>query len=60
MAKVKPDGHIWGLEFNQYVCFLFRGNQTIFCLRYRSWEFKVKVTIKIDQNLIRQSIGHGQ
>ena len=30
MAKVKPDGHIWGLEFNQYVCFSFRGNQTIF------------------------------
>ena len=30
MAKVKPDGPIWGLEFNQYVCFLFRGNRTIF------------------------------
>ena len=30
MAKVKADGHIWGLEFNQYVCFLFRGNRTIF------------------------------
>ena len=30
MAKVKPDGHIWALEFNQYVCFLFRGNRTIF------------------------------
>ena len=29
MAKVKPDGHIWGLEFNRYVCFLFRGNRTI-------------------------------
>ena len=21
MAKVKPDGHIWGLEFSQCVCF---------------------------------------
>ena len=21
MAKVKPDGHIWALEFNWYVCF---------------------------------------
>ena len=31
MAKVKPDGHIWGLEINRYVCFSFRGNRTIFC-----------------------------
>ena len=30
MIKVKPDGHIWGQEFNRYVCFLFRGNRTIF------------------------------
>ena len=30
MAKVKSDGHIWGLEFNRYVCFLFHGNRTIF------------------------------
>ena len=30
MAKVKPDGHIWALEFNRYVCFSFRGNRTIF------------------------------
>ena len=30
MARVKYDGHIWGLEFNRYVCFLFRGNRTIF------------------------------
>ena len=30
MAKVKPDGHIWTLEFNRYVCFSFRGNRTIF------------------------------
>ena len=30
MAKVKPDCHIWGLEFNRCVCSLFRGNQTIF------------------------------
>ena len=27
MAKVKPNGHIWALKFNQEVCFLFRGNQ---------------------------------
>ena len=49
MAKVKPDGHIWALEFNRYVCFSFRGNRTIFGwdiansifdldkLRSRSW-----------------------
>ena len=30
MVKVKPIGHIWGLEFNWYVCFSFRGNQTTF------------------------------
>ena len=30
IAKIKPTGHIWGLEFNQYVCFSFRGSQTIF------------------------------
>ena len=30
MAKVKSFGHIWGLEFNQYVCFLFHGNRNIF------------------------------
>ena len=30
MAKVKPDGHIWGLKFNQYACFSFHGNRTIF------------------------------
>ena len=29
MAKVKSDGHIWGLAFNWYVCFSFRGNPTI-------------------------------
>ena len=30
MVKVKPNGHIWALEFNRYVCFSFRGNRTIF------------------------------
>ena len=30
MAKVKPDGHVWGLGFNRYVCFSFRDNRTIF------------------------------
>ena len=30
MAKIKPDNHIWALGFNRYVCFSFRGNQTIF------------------------------
>ena len=28
--KVKPICHIWGLEFNPYVCFSFCGNQTTF------------------------------
>ena len=30
MAKVKPNGHIWALEFSCYVCFSFLGNRTIF------------------------------
>ena len=30
MAKVKSDGHIRGIEFNKYICFLFLGNRTIF------------------------------
>ena len=51
MAKVKPDGHIWGLVINRYVCFSFRGNRTIFLLRYIQfdiwpWKFKVKVMAK--------------
>ena len=29
-AKVNPIDHIWGLEFNRYVCFSFRGNRTAF------------------------------
>ena len=29
-VKVKPIGHIWGLEFNRYVCFSFRGNRSTF------------------------------
>ena len=49
MVKVKPDGHIWALEFNRYVCFSFRGNQTIL-LRYSKfwiWPWKVKVIAKV-------------
>ena len=30
MARVKPDGHIWALEFNWYVSFLFHGNRATF------------------------------
>ena len=30
MVKVKPIGHIWGQEFNRYVCFSFCGNRTTF------------------------------
>ena len=44
IAKVKSDGHIWGIEFNQYVSFLFRGNRTMF---YQDVKVKVKVTAKV-------------
>ena len=54
MVMVKPNGRIWGPGFYRYVCFSFRGN---FWLRYSKfliWPWKkVKVTTKIDQNLIR-------
>ena len=30
MVKVKPISHIWGLDFNRYVCFSFRGHRTTF------------------------------
>ena len=30
IVKVTPTGHTWGLEFNRYVCFSFRGNRTTF------------------------------
>ena len=36
MIKVKPIGHIWGLEFNWYVCFPFHGNRTTF-----GWPWKL-------------------
>ena len=55
MAKVKPDGHIWALEFNRYVCFSFRQlswQSDHFWLRYSKfyiwpWKFKVKVMAKV-------------
>ena len=42
--KVKPNGHIWGPEFNRYGCFSFIGNHF----------FKISRHLKI------QGQGHGQ
>ena len=55
MAKVKPDGHIWVLKINRYVCFSFRGNRPIFWLRYSKFhiwpcKFKVKVMAKVKRD----------
>ena len=51
MVNFKPIGHIWGLEFNRYVCFSFRGNLTIFGWYSKfyiwPWKFKVKVMAKV-------------
>ena len=60
-VRVKPDGHIWGLEFNRYVCFLFRDNFWMRYSKFHIWplKFKVKVTTKIDQNVNRQCVGQG-
>ena len=38
MVKVKHIGHIWGLEFNRYVCFWFRGNRTTF-----GWDIGISI-----------------
>ena len=52
MAKIKPDGHIWGLGV-QWICLLFVPWQSDhFWLRYSKfhiwpWKFKVKVMAKI-------------
>ena len=51
-AKVKPHGHIWGLEFIRYVCFSFFWRSDHFWLRYSKfhvwpWKFKVKVRAKV-------------
>ena len=55
MAQVKPDDHIWGLEFNRHVCISFCGNRTIFGCdignsifdrenwRSRSWRKSTKI-----------------
>ena len=61
MAKVKPDVHIWVLEFNRYVCFSFRGNRTIFGWDIANSIFDLeksgtrsrRKSTKIHQNLIR-------
>ena len=39
MAKVKIDGHIFGLQFNQYVNFPFYGNQSFFSWDIPNWLF---------------------
>ena len=45
MAKVKPDGHIWALEFNRSICLLFVSWQSDhFWLRYSKfhiWPWKI-------------------
>ena len=50
-VMVKPTDHIWGLEFNRYVCFLFRGNRTTFGWYSKfhiwPWIFEVKVIAKV-------------
>ena len=51
MAKAKPHGPIWGLNFDWYVGFLFRANRTIFDwdskFQIWPWIFKVKVMAKV-------------
>ena len=52
IAKVKSDDHIWALEFNRYVCFLFRGNRTI-C----GWDIANSI---FDLENVGQGQGQGQ
>ena len=51
MSKVKPIGHIWGPEFNWYVCFFALWQSYHFGLGIANSMVKVKT--KIHQNLIR-------
>ena len=51
MVKFKPIAHIWGLEFNRYVCFSFRGNRTV-KVTFDLQNSKVKVMVKF------KPIGH--
>ena len=53
MAKVKSDGHIWGLEINWYVCFSFRGNRTIF-----GWDI-ANSTIDLEANRYKNIVTPG-
>ena len=49
--RSKPTGHIWSLEFNRYVCFVFLAIRPL-GLRYSKfhiwpWKFKVKVMSQV-------------
>ena len=51
MTKVKTNGYVWGLVFNQYVHFSFYGKR--FVIRYNElliwpWKFKVKVMTQVN------------
>ena len=37
MAKVKPNGHIWALKFNPFVCFFVSWQSDHFWLRYNKF-----------------------
>ena len=61
MAKVKPIGHIWGLESKSICLLLVSWQLGHFWLRYikihiSPWKFKVKVTAKVksDGNFLGQ------
>ena len=56
--KVKPHGHIWGLEFNRYVCFSFRGNWTIFCWHIAKVKYGMQHAMPFTLKI--QGQGHGQ
>ena len=43
MARVKVDGKIWGLDFNQYVCFCFLGIGPFLDEIYRSTYLTLKI-----------------
>ena len=60
-VKVKPIGHIWGLEFNRYVFFSFCGNKTTFGWDIGNsiwpWKFKVKVMAEVKPDRIIWGLG---
>ena len=50
MAKVKPDGNMWALEFNRYVCFSLHGQGQQSCQKWKKSKMLFK-SYRVNKNL---------